>query len=637
MNIFTFFLLCFFTCSLTVKAQADKYQALLLDKGLTEYADAVVRLDEYQVEIRSQKDMVIRQKRIVTVLNKKGNRYVRASVGYDNGRKVKSLGALVFDAFGKEIAKFRKKDFKDVSAVIRGTLYSDHRVLYLDYVPVTYPYTMEFTYEVQTPNTGLIPSWYFLDGYNVSTEESRYSLQYDKNRFRPRFKEKHLEEYGIERKETQQGIEFHGKSIKAVKEESLSPVFAELAPKLMVAIDKFHLNGYDGEAENWEQLGRWMYEDLLEGRDKIPETTAAKIKALVAGVEDPLERAEIVYKYVQDNTRYISVQVGIGGLQPIMAAEVDKVKYGDCKGLSNYTKGLLEVAGVKSYYTHVEAGDDKIGFEPDFASLAQGNHAILAIPDNDKFVWIDCTSQVHPFGFTGDFTDDREVLVMKPEGGEVVRTAAYINEQNYQHTLAEYSLDTEGMLRGDLSIVTGGIQYDRRVYLDRQTDEDIIKRYKQYWNTINNLKVNKYGFKNNKKNVEFTEEVQVEASGYASGSGDRLLFVINAFNRNDFVPDRYRNRKLPFEINRGFLDEDEFKVNLPEGYAVEAIPEKVSLQSPFGEYSMEVEQTGDNVLIYRRKLMVRKGVYPKEEYDAYRDFRKEVAHTDRSKVVLLKQ
>ncbi|MGS2763583.1 DUF3857 domain-containing protein [Sinomicrobium sp. M5D2P9] len=637
MNIYTFFLLCFFSCSLTVKAQVSKYQALLLDKELTENADAVVRLEECQVEIKSQKDMVITQKRIVTVFNKQGNKYVRASVGYDNSRKVKSLGALVFDAFGKEISKFRKKDFKDVSAVIRGTLYSDHRILYLDYVPVTYPYTVEFTYEVHTPNTGVIPSWYFLDGYNVSTRESRYSLLYDKNRFRLRFKGKHLEEYGIQKEETSQGIEFLGKSIKAVKEESLSPAFTEFAPKLMVAVDKFHMNGYDGEAENWEQLGRWIYKDLLQGRDKIPETTATKIKALVAGVEDPLERAEIVYKYVQDNTRYISVQVGIGGLQPIMAAEVDKVKYGDCKGLSNYTKGLLDVAGVKSYYTHVEAGDDKIGFEPDFASLAQGNHAILAIPDNDKYVWIDCTSQIHPFGFIGDFTDDRDVLVMKPEGGEVVKTVAYMDEQNYQETFAEYTLDTEGILRGDIRMVTGGVQYDQRAYLDRQTDEDIIKRYKHYWNTVNNLKVNKYGFNNDKKKVEFTEEVQVEASGYASGSGHRLLFVVNAFNRNDFVPDRYRNRKLPFEINRGFLDKDEFTVHLPEGYEVEAIPGKVSLQNHFGEYSMEVEQTDDDTLLYKRKLTIRKGAYPKEEYDAYRDFRKEVARADRSKVVLLKQ
>ncbi len=118
---------------------------------------------------------------------------------------------------------------------------------------------------------------------------------------------------------------------------------------MLVAIDRFHLDGHDGKAEKLEELGLWMYNDLLDGRAKIPEATALKIKNLVHGIEDPMEKARKVYEFVQQNTRYISVQVGIGGLQPITAAEVDKVKYGDCKGLSNYMMGLLDIAGVPSY------------------------------------------------------------------------------------------------------------------------------------------------------------------------------------------------------------------------------------------------------------------------------------------------
>ena len=630
-------LLCLLLYCLTVNAQEAGYQSLSLDKELVKNANAVVRLEECRVEVKSPKDMRIRRKRVVTVLNKKGGQYVHAMEGYDNSRKIKSIEARVFDVFGKEIGKFRKKDFKDVSAVPQGTLYTDNRVLYLEYIPTTYPYTVEFISEVQTPNTGGIPSCYFLDGYNVSTEESRYILEYDKDLFHPRFKEKHLEEYGIQRKETLTGVEFYGKSIKALKAESLSPAFKEFAPKLLVAIDRFHLDGHDGKAENWEELGLWMYNDLLDGRAKIPEGTALKIKNLVDGIEDPMEKARKVYEFVQQNTRYISVQVGIGGLQPITAAEVDKVKYGDCKGLSNYMMGLLDIAGVPSYYTHVQSGNDKIDFEPDFASLAQGDHVILAIPDGDHYVWVDCTSQVNPFGFIGDFTDDRSVLIMKPGGGELAKTTSYLNEQNYQHTTATCEIDPEGALNGSVRIVTGGIQYDQRTYLERRTDEDIVKRYKNYWNTINNLRIDNYAFINDKDSIRFTETVKVKAPGYASRSGDRLLFVVNAFNGNDFVPDRYRDRQLPFEISRGFADSDEFTINLPEGYIVEALPEKFSLSNAFGEYHTEVEQTDDRMLTYRRTLKIRSGYYPREDYDDYRNFRREVSRHDRSKVVLLKK
>ena len=81
-----------------------------------------------------------------------------------------------------------------------------------------------------------------------------------------------------------------------------------------------------------------------------------------------LEKAKIVYRYVQDNTRYISVQVGIGGIQPIAAIEVDELKYGDCKGLTNYTQALLDIAGVESFYTIVQAGKEIVDFDSDFAS-----------------------------------------------------------------------------------------------------------------------------------------------------------------------------------------------------------------------------------------------------------------------------
>ena len=122
---------------------------------------------------------------------------------------------------------------------------------------------------------------------------------------------------------------------------------------------------------------------------------------MVTGIEDKLEKAKIIYKYVQENTRYISVQIGIGGFRPINAIDVDRVKYGDCKGLSNYTMALLKAVNVPSYYTVVEAGNRKVDFEDDFADLRQGNHAILAIPYKGSYYWIDCTSQIHPFRIFG--------------------------------------------------------------------------------------------------------------------------------------------------------------------------------------------------------------------------------------------
>lgn len=615
----------------------DKYQSLLVNKELINGANAVVRYNFMSVSIEKQDKMIITQKRIVTVLNKNGNNYIHAYKHYDPKTKIKSIQALVYDSFGKEIKKIKKNDFRDVSAVPGGTLYSDSRVLYLDYTPVGYPYTIEFTSVVETSNTAFIYPWYFLDGYNVSTEESFYELTFNASDFSIRVNEKNFGQYNIVKKNENGYISYQGTNFKAIKSEDLSPSFRELTPNIMFTANKFHLEGVDGTADNWKELGEWQYHKLLAGRDEVSEKTKNEIIELVRNINDPVEKSKKVYEYVQNSTRYISVQVGIGGWMPIAAIEVDKVKYGDCKGLTNYTKALLKVAGVESYYCVVYADtDEKRSIDPEFASM-QGNHIILNIPTDQKNIWLECTSQIHPFGFLGDFTDDRNVLVLKPEGGEIVKTEAYLNEDNYQLCTGEYSINENGDIKGGMEIKTKGIQYDNRFYLEKRTSEDNTKRYKEYLDNINNLHIEKFSFENNKSEIEFTEKVDLSASKYASATGNKLIFVVNAFNKKSHVPDRYRNRQLPFQINRGYLDEDEFTIHLPEGYGIEAFPANELVENKFGRYQIEFIKNEDKTITYKRKILIKEGQYPKEDYEAYRNFTLQVSRLDESKIVLVKK
>lgn len=624
-----------FVC-LSAFAQETNYQALVIDKALTENANAVVRLDEMTIDLNAKNEMVIHRKKAVTVLNKTGNRHAMLYVGYDDGRKVKSIEAIVYNSLGEQIDKIKENKFSDASAVDGSTLYSDSRYKYYSYTPIQYPYTIECTYEVTTKNTGEIPPfWSFLADFMVSTEKSSLQINFATPDLKPEIKEINLDDVSVSKVNTLNSISFKVQKIRAIKAENLSPSFRELVPAIMIRPVNFYYKGHDAKVNDWNDLGRWMYSNLLTGRDELSEATKNKALSLVNGVTDDLEKAKIIYQYVQDNTRYISVQVGIGGIQPISAIEVDRVKYGDCKGLSNYTKALLSVVGVESFYTHVEAGRNKVDFYDDFPDLAQGNHVILAIPYDNKYYWIDCTSQVHPFGFIGDFTDGRKVLIIKPAGGEIVKTDSYENEQNYQNTTGNYSLKEDGSISGEIVIRTQGIQYDNRFGLEGKPKDEITKYYKNYWDYINNLNIESYSFDNNRSDIVFAEKLAVKAANYASKSGNRILFAPNAFNKNKYVPQRYRNRKLPLQIQRGFFDEDNVEIQIPEGYAIEAFPEGVAIENKFGTYSVNFEIL-DNKVIFKRKLLIKNGNYPSTEYAAYRNFMKTVAKWDNSKVVLIK-
>jgi len=614
--------------------EAIQLQSILLNAKLAKDADAIMRKDSISIDIPSYDEMSIYKEKVITVFNKAGNKYASAYEYYDEERKIRSVEAVIYDQGGNEIKTIKKRDFKDQSAVPRGTLYSDHRVLYLDYTPTSYPYTIKFISEVETSNTVFVPTWYFVSGYNMSVERSTFHIRHGDG-ITLRMKEDNFQDFDIQKTQKGNDIIYSAQSIPAIKHEDLSPGLLYFIPKLQVATNHFNISGVEGYASNWNEMGKWMYDKILMGRDELPEQTIAKAKALVAGIDNPVLKAKKIYEYVQEQTRYISVQVGIGGIQPIYAEEVDKVKYGDCKGLSNYTRALLEAVGIEAYYTHVEAGSNIVDFDEQFASLAQGNHVILAIPNGDEYCWIDCTSRILPFGFVGDFTDNRKVLVMKPEGGEITTTVAYLNEDNELKNKGEIELHADGSIDANVLITTKGVMYDDHFYLEEKSLDDAVSSYKEYWGYVNNLSIEQPVFYNDKENVVFTEEVELSALKYASNMGERMMFNVNLFNRNTYVPTRYKDRKLPFEVTRGFVYKDSVKIKLPDGYEIEAMPKSETIESEFGDYILNLKKDSDNHIIYQREFFLKKGFYDKKKYANYRDFRKKVSKLENAKIVLI--
>lgn len=618
-----------------ISSQEIPLASFLIPEELKENANAIIRNESTRITITAVDKMTVKKSRTITVLNKLGDRYIRAYAGYDNDTKITSLSAEIYDAMGVRIKKVRKKDFLDFSAVDGGTLYSDNRVKHLEYTSTKYPYTVKFEYEYTSSSTGFIPRWRPMDWYYIGVEKSSYQIV-NLLGVTLRQKKVNFDGFGIEDLSIDKHIHYITKNQKPLEYERNTKFFSEITPVLYVASKDFALKGVKGSATNWKEFGKWMYDRLLAGRDVLDEATKNKIQNMVAHTNDPIEKAKIIYTFVQEKTRYISVQVGIGGWEPIAANQVDRVGYGDCKGLTNYTKALLDAVGIAAYYTVVYA-DDKKDIDKDFASI-QGNHVILNVPNGDKDIWLECTSQTIPFGFLGDFTDDRNVLVITPEGGIIKRTPAYLNEDNLQTIKAAVRLDTEGNIQGDLVIQSKGTQYNDRFHIASKSQKEAKKRYKAtIWPYNNNLTINKVHLINNKDSVIFTEKLTIDVENYAVMQQGTYLFRANVFNKYRYVPKRYRNRKLPLQIARGFKDVDEFTIELPEGYTLEALPSDYILETKFGNYKVQLKKISDSKIIYSRELLIKAGDYPKEDYKPYRSFLKKIVKYDNLKLSLIKK
>ncbi|WP_346881052.1 DUF3857 domain-containing protein [uncultured Algibacter sp.] len=616
-------------------SQENLYSAFSIPLNLKENANAVIRMHDVKVDMKSFNEMHITEKKIITVLNSKGETHIDAYIHYDDNIKIKGLEVLVFNKQGTQIKKIKMHDFKDASAISGGTLYSDSRVKFLDYTPVSYPYTIELISKIVNNNTAFIKSFQPLNGYYLSVENSSYTIAYPKN-VTIITKEKNFGDLELIKSETLGLYHYEVNHIKAVKKENYSPLFDDMVPKVMIASTEFALEGVSAHIENWDDFGKWMYHDLIKDTHDLPAKTVNTIQELVKDETNAIDKAKKVYQYVQDKTRYISVQVGIGGWKPFRASKVDKLGYGDCKALTNYTMSLLKAVNVESNYTVVFAGKSQRNMEKDFAAM-QGNHVILNIPvENDEDIWLECTNQKLPFGFIGDFTDDRDVLVITPQGGKIKHTKKYLLNENEQIIKGKYSLSNQGTINVNVNIVSKGIQYDDKYWLETKTKRDLDKQYKKRWKYINGMSISNMKIENDKQNIKFNENVSFLAPNYSKIIGDRMLLTINALNRNSHIPNRYRDRKFPLLIKRGFKDIDEIEISLPKDYKLEGLPAKSNIESKFGNYSFEINVKDKNTLVYKREFVIKDGAFPKEDYNAFRDFYKKVSKLDNTKVVLIK-
>jgi len=592
--------------------------------------NAVVRYDNTLIVVNAFDNFTYTNKRVVTVYNENGISDQGSAVGYNENQKIKNLEARIYNSNGQEIKKFREKDFEDVSAVSGGTLYSENRVKYLNYTPIKYPYTIVYEVEVDYKSTAFVPDWKPVKSFYVSTEYSEYRIVNNSDT-QVKIKAINLDNYAIE---THSEFHYSAKNLESIKPEAFSPSFESYAPKVRAALTNFEMEGVQGVNNNWQDFGKWMYDELLTGTEIIPIEVKEEVKTLTKDVTSDIEKARIIYKYMQDKTRYISVQVGIGGWKPMLALDVDRLGYADCKGLSNYTKALLDAVGVTSHYAVIYGGRSLTNFDNEF-SATEGNHAVLCIPNETKDIWLECTSQTNPFGFIAGFTDDRDALLVTPEGGKIIHTTVYETADNLQTTNATVKIVKDGSFSADVTIKTHGYQYALHEGIQDKSLSDQELYFKDYWDYINNIYLENINFTNDKDNVVFVENVSVSSSSFATKSGKRLLFQPNAFNRVTRIPTRYKKRTLDFEIERGYTDVDEFIIIIDSNFDIEAMPTPVEISNAFGSYYMSIEKLSDHKLLYKRTHVLNKGYYSKKEYDNFRTFMSTMVKHDKSKIVLL--
>ena len=501
----------------------------------------------------------------------------------------------------------------------------------INFVSLNYPYTVEYSFSKDFKGLLYFPSWSDLQGFGISVEKSSYTLQKNKN-----YQLRYLTSSSLKTDSASIGdkIQYKWKSqnIPALANEPLSVGIDNIASWVKASPNEFEYDGSKGNFSNWQTFGSWMY-GLNEGGSKLPEPTKLLIQNLIRDAKTPKDKIRILYNYLQQNTRYVSVQLGIGGFRPILAEKVAQVNYGDCKALSNYMKALLNEAGISSNL--IVIGNGMPSLNTNYSSMGQANHMILCVPLEKDTTFLECTSQYDPMGFIGYSNADRNVLMVTEKGGKVIRTPAYSPKDNYQVRKTQIHLADDGTALVTMKSTYGNAQFEENLGMTLLEPTEQRKRIIES-SSIPVAELISFKYLQPDKSLPIiVEELNLKANQLYTKSGDKVFLTINQINRRENVPLKVENRKTYFAVPYGYNDDDEINFTLPKGYAVEFIPKDINIISEFGTYTAKFA-TKDNTITYTRTQTMNNKKYSPEKYNDYVDFYKKIYQADKQKVVLNK-
>lgn len=633
-------LLILFLYSVHVYAgKKTKFPVSNIPKDLLTNASAVMRMKNNVFTRISPRKAVQKIDYAITILNKSGKYDGYFVQPYTRFSSVHDIKGTVYNADGKKVKTIKLEDINDASADFGRSLYSDVRIKYIDPDYDQYPYTVEYSCEVNYSGSLNLENWQVIPHYDMAIQKESFSMitPDDGDPNSPVAVRYYLNKKDIPlQHKVQNGKTIYSltvNNIKAIQEEDFSPNLKQISPMVYFAPVSFTIAGYKGSMKSWNAFGSFI-RNLNKGRDVLPKETQDKIKKLVVSKKTIEEKVDALYKYMQNKVRYVSIQKGIQSWQPAEAKTVDQVSYGDCKALTNYMHSLLNVVGIKSYYTLVRAGDDAMPVNRNFPSN-QFDHAILCVPNGKDTIWLECTNQHIPPGYIGTFTDDRNVLIIGKDTAEIVRTKIYTAKQNEENTRTNVQIGPDGGGRLETYSSYSGSYYENMLGL-MLADAQKQRLYLLKTIHLPTFQLKKYSFSEKKKELPvICSKVDVYVPNYGTHMGNLLL--LRLFPMTDDAENSFRTSHRNFKIllRRSFAHSDTMVFNIPKGYKAVKYPSPKKLVKAFATYELSSFKQG-NKLIFIRKLVIKRGEYPASKNPEFIKFFDEVNNLDGSKLVLAK-
>ena len=397
---------------------------------------------------------------------------------------------------------------------------------------------------------------------------------------------------------------------KVYEHDDLSPGIRYFRPHLIASIascsNKTDTTHYMGTLN---QLYKWM--DQKEGDlNKILSPEIIQLTDSVThGITDITEKIRSIYKWVQNNIKYIAIEDGDNGFVPREASLVLKRRYGDCKDKSSLLTAMIRAAGEKASLTSV--GTRELPYKySDFPSIACANHMVAVWWNKDKPMILDGTSRNKKLEDVPAFIQGKECIIGIGNGQyqlfEIPVADAICNAQRDTIDLRP----DQGLLSGKgLSVVYGELKSN----IINRLEKSEKKKQLDYWphaifSASNKLLVTELITSDlNEINNPLKIDYLFQLPDYITRQGKQVYVNMNIERELNQVEIK-ADRTIPIEIDFKKEHQIIYRLKIPDNMRVADLPASTVFNNPQFGFTQNYHQTDKEILletsVYLNTLLV---------------------------------
>jgi len=386
--------------------------------------------------------------------------------------------------------------------------------------------------------------------------------------------------------------------------------------------------GYYPYVKGWADLGKEFIDNFLKDFMKKDGGVEEITDSLIAGIDDPLERATAIYKFVQNEieTRKDETHKFIAHDK---LNEVLELKFANGSEKNLLLTKMCEYAGLDAWPVLIGNREENL-FMPEMYHLRQFDRIISMINLNNTYYFLDTRSKLGRFGILPPSSRMSGGLCLDPNEPYLVRLILD-NPDTRRVDRNVFVIEPDGNVTCSTEVeFCGYFAMEYGEDLEEKGREDFMKEC--FLDEINAPCTHNDLVVERRENGDMKMHFDYVVDDFVRKLDD--LYIVNpirfAYNENPF---KSKERYFPVDFGYPFYYRNTCEIILPEGLAPEELPEPLETVINGAGFAQNCVYDGSKIII-NSSFKVEKPIFIKEAYKSIQDLFDVMASSAEDQIVV---